>query len=302
MTEATWTGQVNGLEESRHEQRCRLVPAMEQGSLADLLLVMNTKVGASLPADQQLQIPVWRVKQDAALFHEASSAESLYVVRTGSLKCVKASEDGYHQVMSFVGPGEVLGFEALYRGLQLTTAIALEVVTVFAIPVHGLDSLRERSPAFDAALQFALSRQLARAGDMAELLAAVAADARLARFLVWLSARVAESGQSGLRLHLRMGRRDIASLLGVANETVSRSFTNLAEAGCLRVMNRDVNILDLDALKDRARSTRGWADTAQAAHPRHPRLVRPVASPRAHSPLVQTTWYPNLSVNGVAVA
>ena len=94
------------------------------------------------------------------------------------------------------------------------------------------------------------------------MMAAVAAEVRLARFLVWLSGRMAERGQSPHRLRLRMSRRDIASLLGVAHETVSRSFTALAELGLLRVDNREVEILDAAGLRRCTRSTRGGIDDA----------------------------------------
>ena len=89
------------------------------------------------------------------------------------------------------------------------------------------------------------------------MMAAVAAETRLARFLVWMSTCMAERGQSPRRLYLRMSRRDIASLLGVAHETVSRSFTALAEWGYLRVDNREVEILDAAGLRGCTRSTRG---------------------------------------------
>lgn len=69
---------------------------------------------------------------------------------------------------------------------------------------------------------------------------------------------MSEAGQSPHFLHLCMGRRDIASLLGVAHETVSRSFTALSEAGYLRVANRNIEVLDLDRLQHFARHTRGF--------------------------------------------
>jgi CRP/FNR family transcriptional regulator len=53
-----------------------------------------------------------------------------------------------------------------------------------------------------------------------------------------------------------MGRRDIASMLGVAHETVSRSFTALAAARLIHVSDRDVEILDMDGLKAYSRNTR----------------------------------------------
>jgi CRP/FNR family transcriptional regulator, anaerobic regulatory protein len=98
-------------------------------------------------------------------------------------------------------------------------------------------------------------------------MAAVAADARLARFLVQLSSSMAERGQSPRRLLLRMNRRDIASHLGLAHETISRSLRLLADAGWLRVHNREIEILDPVALRRCARSTRGpLDDTPSPSH------------------------------------
>jgi DNA-binding transcriptional ArsR family regulator len=76
---------------------------------------------------------------------------------------------------------------------------------------------------------------------------------------LWLSERMVEQGQSGHRLHLRMGRKDIASLLGVAHETVSRAFSTLSEAGLVQVDNRSVDVLDRTGLQSLARNTRAQA-------------------------------------------
>ena len=283
--------------------RRRLVPVTEQASLADMLHVMRLNTDHVEPENLSTMLPVWCVRKDTALFHEGSPTDTLYVVRSGSLKCVKSSEDDYHQVLSFVGPGEVLGFESLHRGKHRTSVIALEVSTVFAVPVQSLGGLRQQSPLFDQALQNAISRQLDGASDMAELMAAVAADARLARFLMWLSARMAAAGQSAHRLRLRMCRRDIASLLGVAHETVSRSFTNLADEGLVQVLNRDVNILHFEGLRMRARCTRGGADDsavpicvpqAKALRPRAP--AKPRASPG------RLNWFPSTEAPESATA
>jgi CRP/FNR family transcriptional regulator len=99
-------------------------------------------------------------------------------------------------------------------------------------------------------------------------MAAVAADVRLARFLVQLSARMAARGQSPCRLLLRMSRRDIANHLGVAHETISRSLRVLIDGGWLRVHDREIEILDLDGLKRCARCAR--AVTERAAHSSEP--------------------------------
>jgi CRP/FNR family transcriptional regulator len=240
-------------------RRCAVMPASAPGPLSDLLRLLGIDAGGVL-TDPDFSIPLWRVRSGATLLHEGAQAECLHVVRSGTFKSLKTSEDGYEQVLGFAGVGEVLGFEALCRSQQPMSAVALEDSSVYALPVRQLDGWRQGSAALDHALQFALSRQLARVGEITEMMAAVAAEVRLARFLVWLSSRMAECGQSPRRLRLRMSRRDIASLLGVAHETVSRSFGSLVEWGYLRVDNREVEILDLDGLKAFKRSTRGFAD------------------------------------------
>lgn len=240
-------------------QRCAVMPAASPGRLSDLLRLLGAAPDEAL-VGSGVALALWQVRGGATLLHEGARAECLHVVRCGTFKCFKTSEDGYEQVLDFAGPGELLGFEALGLGHQPVSVVALEDSSVHALPVRELQAWRQRYPAFDQALLLALSRQMARAGEMFEMMAAVAAEVRLARFLVWLSSRMAGCGQSPRRLRLRMSRRDIASLLGVAHETVSRSFTMLAEWGYLRVDNREVELLDLAGLKACTRSTRGGGE------------------------------------------
>jgi CRP/FNR family transcriptional regulator len=47
-----------------------------------------------------------------------------------------------------------------------------------------------------------------------------------------------------------MARRDIANHLNMAPETISRLFKRFQKDGLIEVKRTDLNILDLDALKD----------------------------------------------------
>lgn len=257
-----------------------LLPTKDMAPWADLLRLLYGLAVPADPACMALVTPsplhLWRMRRDAVLLQEGAEAQSVFVVRSGSFKCVKTGEDGYEQVLFFAQAGDVLGFEALYAGRQPVTVVALEVATAYALPARDVTDMGLRSagpgPALQSglpavlhlALHLALSRQMGRVAQVTEMTAAVSADARLARFLVWMSQRMLDIGQSPRSLLLRMGRRDIASLLAVAHETVSRSFTTLADAGYIDVHNRDVDIRNLQGLRDRARCTRGLP-TAVAA-------------------------------------
>lgn len=257
-------------------------PDSNSGHWRDVLRLLG--VDASIPeSTARIPMAVRRLEEGSSLAHEGAPLQSLYLVRCGSLKSVRTLEDGYEQVTALALPGDVLGFDGLHCGRHAATDVALEFSTAYAIPLSSLHAMRERCPRLDEAWQLALSRQLARATATADMLAAVASDVRLARFILWLADRAAALGWSSRRLRLTMCRRDLASLLGVAHETVSRSFTMMAESGLLRVHNREIEILDRARLQARARTTRRAADLGAAAVPLGPRdtlPTRPVMAAR----------------------
>jgi CRP/FNR family transcriptional regulator len=237
-----------------------------QVDLAGLIDLLGGAGGLPIGDAEALRFSVHRVAAGAMLVHEGAHAEVLHVVQSGSFKSVKTAEDGYEHVLGFAWRGDVLGFDALHSSRYAFAAVALEDSRVVAVPLAGLDALRHRVGVLDMALQVLMSRQLTHAGEIAEVMAAVSADVRLARFLVQLSARMAQRGQSPRRLLLRMNRRDIANHLGLAHETISRSFRTLSDGGWVRVENREVEILDFAGLKRCARSTRGMAEDDLCAH------------------------------------
>lgn len=198
-----------------------------------------------------------RVPAGTTLVHENGTAHCFHMVLAGDFKLCKVSTDGYEQVLDFAGRFDVLGFDGLDTGRYAAAAVALEDASVYTMGVAEVEALRRASSAFDRQWQAALSHQLSRLGELAVLMAAVSADRRVARFLLQLSRRMAACGQSTRRLRLRMSRRDIASHLGLAHESISRALGTLASLDLLQVRFRDVEITDHAGLDDFARCTRG---------------------------------------------
>lgn len=228
-------------------------------TMAELLQVCGapaTLHGAATAVPLSLR---W-LRAGSALVHEGAPADSLFFVRSGTFKVSRTDEDGYEQVLAFAIRGEVLGFDALCMEFHPAAVLALEDSTVFMIPRRQIETYSEAVPSFAGALQQAGSLTLIRSREMVDILAAVASEVRLARFLILLSRRMAGCGLSPKRFYLRMGRRDIASLLGVAQETISRSFGALSAMGLLHVDDRNVEILNMTELKAFSRSTRRAMD------------------------------------------
>jgi len=178
------------------------------------------------------------------VFYEGDTADTIYVVRSGSVKTYLITEDGEEQVFGFYMAGDVLGLEGIgERGRQLS-AQALETTSLCKLPAiqfaasnhgHGLLEL--------------VSEQMARNYNLVLLLAKKDADARIASLLCDLSQRFERHGYAADSFNLSMSRIDIGSYLGLAIETVSRTFRRLQEAGVLNVERRKIEIKDESKLQ-----------------------------------------------------
>lgn len=231
----------------------------ETSAMSDLLQLMGAAVGDAQAA-AELPVPVRRLREGDTLYGENARAEAFYFVRAGTFKTYRTGEDGYEQVLGFAGRGEALGFDAIGMGHYTNEAVALEDSSVYVILLRDYFTQSPRNAALDQVVFRAISHALMRRGELADVMAAVAAEVRLARFLMHLSQQIQVCGQSRHHFHLRMSRRDIASYLGVAHETISRSFSSLAAWGLVSVDNREVEILDMEKLKAFSSSTRRSVD------------------------------------------
>lgn len=252
---------------------------IQPSRMSDLLQMMGIDVDAHA-TEVDTPMPIRRLRAGDTLFHQGLPAQAVYFVRAGTFKVLRTAEDGYEQVLGFSGRGDILGFDAVARGLHPSEAVALEDSSAYVVLLADLLALGQDEPGLVVAVHHAVSRALAGRGDLADVMAAVAAEVRLARFLIQMSQRMASFGQSPRRLRLRMSRRDIGSYLGVAHETVSRSFRALAEAGLLEVSNREVEIRNLEGLKDFARNTRRQVDDGSATCAPPPKVAAARATAR----------------------
>lgn len=230
--------------------------AQTQCSASQLLrwFGMGADVG---PVSDARSFPVRRVRQGAPLVYEGSPCEHVYVVGAGSFKCIQTERDGYEQVQGFALCGDAIGLDGLAEGRCATGAIALEDASVVCLGLRDLEEATRAIPVFERLLLRAASRELMRRNLSLQAMAAVGAEVRVARFLMHMTQRQVELDLPALHIHLRMSRRDIASYLGVAHETVSRSLTTLSDLGLIRVALREVDILDPAGLDAFQATTRG---------------------------------------------
>jgi CRP/FNR family transcriptional regulator, anaerobic regulatory protein len=189
------------------------------------------------------------VARGEALFRAGDAFTSLFAVRSGFFKTCVSSEDGRDQVTGFQMTGELIGLDGIGTDRHTCDAVALEDSQICVIPYQKLEELSRELSDLQRHFHKIMSREIVRDHGVMLLLGSMRAEERLAAFLLNLTQRLRTRGFSSSSLILRMTREEIGSYLGLKLETVSRAFSRFQEEGVLSVKQRQIEVLDPDALQ-----------------------------------------------------
>lgn len=192
------------------------------------------------------------IRRGEVLFRPGDALEHIYAVRAGSFKTVITHPDGKEQVTGYLLGGEILGLSAIANGKYVSEAVALEDSQVCAIRFSELESVAAQFPVVLHQLHRLIAAGIVREQNQLMRLGTARGEARLAGFLLDVSARLAARGYSPNAFLLRMTREEIGSFLGLQLETVSRMLSRMQAQNTLRVKQREITLIDTKRLNDLA--------------------------------------------------
>jgi CRP/FNR family transcriptional regulator len=186
------------------------------------------------------------------LYHDNDPFNSIYAVRSGSIKTVAITDDGQEQVTGFYLPGEILGVDGVGSQNHCNSAVALETTAICEIPFNLMEDLATSIPRLQRHLFQILGREIRSDQQLITLLSKSSAEEKIATFLLSISSRNHRRRLSATAFRLPMSRADIGNYLGLTVETVSRCLSRLQKQNVIQADKREIVINDLDALREMA--------------------------------------------------
>jgi len=227
----------------------------------DTCIVRNRAICAALDAVEIKALGAIgrrrRLDAGESLIWEGDDSLLVANVIEGVLKLSTGTEDGREQIVGVVYPSDFIGrpFGATTR--HSVTALTDANVCVFSRA--DFDSFAHDHPKLEHKLLERTLAELDRTRNWMLLLGRKNAEERLATFILEISERLAESGCEAVpgsklkSFDLPFSRQQVADVLGLTIETVSRQFTRLKKDGIVDLpTRRTVTILDRAALEARA--------------------------------------------------
>ncbi len=174
--------------------------------------------------------------------------DAIYAIKSGQVKTARVDSDGNDEVLGLHLPGELVGLDALAGSRYRCDATLLDTGVLCRISFPRVADLALVWPTLQARLfqLFSAALQTPRYSVDHPV------EMRLAGFLLDLSSRWKQRGFSSTEFSIALPRQDIARLLAMRKETMSRVFARFEEQGFVRTDRKHVTLLNLEALRRQA--------------------------------------------------
>lgn len=174
---------------------------------------------------------------------EGEPGRAVYFVVSGQVRVFKLSPEGREQVLDRLGPGGVLNLvPAFDGGPNPASAEAVNVATLYAIPVEDLRVAVRRNPALADAFLADLAARLRRLAELVADLSFRTVRARLARFLL---RQAQERGR-------RLTQAEMAAELGTVRDVIGRTLVDFQNEGLIRMDRHRIVIVNRKGLESYA--------------------------------------------------
>ncbi len=172
-----------------------------------------------------------RFARNIEIYGEDEPAEYLYQVISGAVRTYRTLDDGRRQIGAFYLPGDIFGVEA--GDVHSSSAEAICDAQVLVVRRSAVMARAEHEKDLARQLWTLTVRELQRVQEHS-LVLIKSAEERVAGFLLEMAGRKPDVVGA---IELPMSRQDIADYLGLTIETVSRTFTQLAQSGTIALEN-----------------------------------------------------------------
>ena len=181
-----------------------------------------------------------------SLFRSTDNPQAIVIIRSGLVKLIDYSEGGTERIVLLAGRGSAVGLEAVLGQPMRYGAVAIRSAQICRIPVAVLATLgstdagvyRQLMSLWQANLEFA-DRSLSRysSGPIA------------LRILRLIADQIStETSSDHFEINL-LRRQDMAAVMGVAPENISRAIAEFRRKKLLRKVKRDVHRCDLKQIR-----------------------------------------------------
>jgi CRP/FNR family transcriptional regulator, cyclic AMP receptor protein len=204
--------------------------------------------------DQLLELGgVRRFARGEHLMHQGEPGDRILILLNGHVKASFVDSEGHEMVLSFRGPGDVLGeLSFAHTDPRSSSVIAIEPVEAQALSSSEFRAYLQRTPTAALTLIDVLSSRFRDANLKRIQFGASDTIGRIAARLVELCERYGDPTDEGIEITLPVTQEDLGGWTASSRAGVAGALRTMRELGWIKTERRRITVVDLDALTARA--------------------------------------------------
>jgi len=181
---------------------------------------------------------------------EDEFGDTFFVIRRGSVKITRVSEDGREVILAMLGESDFFGEMSLLDGeTRSANSIALENSEVMMLRRRDFLEILEKYPKIAICLLTELARRIRKSDQQIESLSLTNAQHRIGVTLLRLAEELGTIRKGVVLVSRLPYQQDIANMAGTSRETVSRMMRLLEEKEMIQRRGHSLSILDYAQFK-----------------------------------------------------
>ena len=186
------------------------------------------------------------------LMHQGEPGDRVLVLLGGHVKASCTDSRGHEIVLSFRGPGDILGELSFSRGEPRSSSVtAIEPAEAQAVAASEFRRYLERTPTAALTLIDVISRRFRDANLARMQFGDLDTIGRVAARLIELCERYGDRTAAGIRIRLPVTQEDLGSWTASSRAGVAGALRTMRELGWIATERRRITVLDPVALTQR---------------------------------------------------
>ncbi len=192
-------------------------------------------------------------RKNEVIFHAQEPGSALFVIKRGRVKISMDDKSGREIILRLFTAGDFFGEMSLLDGEpRSATVSSLEPCQALILYRDQFIEFVTRRPQVVMKMLTALSRRLRKADEKISRLAFADAYEKVASVLMEIIEERKIPLHIGTEIPISLTRKELAEMVGLSRETLTRVIADFQRAGVLRIEGRHIAIVDPQKLRREA--------------------------------------------------
>ncbi|NNE32446.1 MAG: response regulator [Winogradskyella sp.] len=190
---------------------------------------------------------IFNYTKNNIIYEEGQNSNFIYLILKGVVKCYKFDENGKELTTALYKEDELFGYTSFTQNIPYReTATAMNAVELVGVLKTELSEILDNNHKVTLAFIQLLTEDLTGVKDQLLQMAYSSVRRKTASTIL----RFAEKINSKPEDLIKISRSDLASVAGIATETLIRTMSDFKKQGLIEIEGRNIKVIDLKGLQD----------------------------------------------------